>query len=568
MKEEQRAPTSGPTHAPGRRPGARVLGAAVIAAVLIVGLGFIDGNQDQMLLKIYKGIDVFGKVYKEVSLNYVDEVDPDAFIEAGIDGMLETLDPYTVFIGENEGDEIDLVTNGKYGGIGVTISIRNGEIIIVDLMEGFSAAKQGLQVGDRILDIDGTPITPDNFRMIRGLVRGAPGTELKMRVQREGEAGPLEYVLIREEITVKNVSYTGFVKEGIGYIRLERFSRTAGDDLRNAIKTLKAGGELRGVILDLRNNPGGLLDMAVDVVSKFVPERSLVVSTRGRALDSERKYYSSETPMLPDVPLAVVVNDGSASASEIVAGAIQDLDRGVIVGERTFGKGLVQTITRLSETTSLKITTARYYTPSSRCIQILDYAHHDRDGSPVRVSDSLQQEYRTSNNRIVYGGGGIMPDSVVSEKTQSTLLEALNRKAMFFSFANRYAARIKSLPENFVITDEILTEFQQYLREKGFSYEEEAETKIAELRSLASRDRYSKEFMDELTHLETHVVDERDRAFERYEDEVRRALTVEITGRMKGEAARIEASFGGDTQLLAAIGILENAKTYRAILSP
>ncbi|MBE0556005.1 MAG: S41 family peptidase, partial [Proteobacteria bacterium] len=346
---------------------------------------------------------------------YVDAVDPDVFIHAGIDGMLETLDPYTVFIGENEGDEIDLVTDGKYGGVGITISVRQGEIIIVGLMEGFSAAKQGLQVGDRIIDIDGSVITAETFRTVKTLVRGAPGTEIRMRIEREGEPEPLEFVLIREEITVKNVSYAGYVETGIGYIKLDRFSRTAGDDLRNAIKTLKGEGELKGVVLDLRNNPGGLLDMAVDVVSKFVPEKSLVVSTRGRLADSERRYLSSEMPMVAEIPMAVLVNDGSASASEIVAGAVQDLDRGVIVGHRTFGKGLVQTITRLSEATSLKITTARYFTPSGRCIQILDYAHHNQDGSPAVIVDSLQEEYRTAARRIVYGGGGILPDSVVED---------------------------------------------------------------------------------------------------------------------------------------------------------
>lgn len=556
---------------PRRRAGggrARTVGTVLVLAVLAFSLGFVSGNQDEMLLKIYRGIDVFGKVYKEVSLNYVDSIDPDAFIHAGIDGMLETLDPYTVFIGEHEGDEIDLVTNGKYGGIGVTISIRDGQIIIVGLMEGFSAARQGLQVGDRILDIDSTEITSENFQQVRSLVRGAPGTEIRMRIQREEEPEPLEFVLLREEITVKNVSYAGFVEDGVGYIRLDRFSRTAGDDLRNAIRSLKASGALKGVILDVRDNPGGLLDMAVDVVSKFVPEKSLVVSTRGRSPDSERKYYSSETPMLPDVPMAVLVNEGSASASEIVAGAMQDLDRGVIVGNRTFGKGLVQTITRLSETTSLKITTARYYTPSDRCIQILDYAHHNQDGSPVRVTDTLREEYRTSKNRIVYGGGGILPDSVVSEGSRSKLLETLNRKAMIFSFANRYAVREKTLPDDFVVTDALLKEFKQYLAEKNFVYEEEAESRIAELKQFASRDRYSKEFVDELAHLQTHIDEEKERAFERFEAEIREALNVEIRGRLLGESARVEATFAGDRQLQTALGILTNPQVYGAMLAP
>lgn len=538
---------------------------AIVAAAL--SLAFMSVNQDETLLKIYKGIDVFGKVYREVSLNYVDVIDPDKFIHAGIDGMLETLDPYTVFIGEDESDEIDLVTSGKYGGVGVTISVRNGQVIVVGLLEGFSAAKQGILVGDRVIAIDTTMITPENLGSVRNLVRGTPGTEIRMTIEREGEPQRIEFVLVREEITVKNVSYAGYVQPGIGYIKLDRFSRTAGDDLRSAIKTLKVGGALKGLVLDLRNNPGGLLDMAVDVTSKFVPESSLVVSTRGRSEDSERKYISTEVPMLPDVPMAVLVNDASASASEIVAGALQDLDRGVIVGTRTFGKGLVQTISRLSETSSLKITTARYYTPSGRSIQILDYVHHNEDGSPAIVADTLRKEYRTRSNRPVYGGGGILPDSVVPEAAPSRLFENLNRQGMFFGFANRYAARVKTLPANFEVTDGLLEEFRRYLEEKGFTYEEAAESKIAELRELASRDRLGEDFRARLDQLTSLCNEEKKRAFVRFEDELREALKAEIVGRLSGEESRLVATFASDRQLASAIGIVKDKRVYTSILA-
>src|SRR3972149_2159105 len=339
----------------------------MIVVVMYLALGLIVVSDHDLYLKIYRGIDTFGKVYKEISTNYVDEIDPDRFMRAGIDGMLKTLDPYTVYIGEREGDEIDLVTNGKYGGVGITIGLRDGLVTAVNLLDGFSASKQGIRVGDHILEVDGKSLTGDSFDTVRSLVRGAPGTEVRMKVEREGEPAPLEFVLIREEIAVRNVTFAGTMSDGIGYIKLERFSRTAGDDVRLALRDLKSKGGLKGIILDLRDNPGGLLDMAVDVVSKFLPESSLVVTTKGRRQDSDRSYLTMEKPMAVDVPLAVLVDRGSASASEIVAGAIQDLDRGVIVGTRTFGKGLVQKISRLTETASLKITTARYYTPSGRC---------------------------------------------------------------------------------------------------------------------------------------------------------------------------------------------------------
>ena len=456
--------------------------AALIVATSLVSLviltGFYGMGDSDMFLKIHRGIDLFGKVYKEIATNYVDEVDPERFMKAGIDGMLKTLDPYTVYIGEKDNDEIDLVTTGKYAGVGITIGLRDGIVTVINPIEGFSAAKQGIQSGDRILEIDGTAITGLPMEDVRLLVRGAPGTTLKMKVEREGETVPLEFVLVREEIPVRNVSYADFVEEGVGYIRLERFSRTAGDDVRNALKELKAKGSIQSLVLDLRDNPGGLLDVAVDVVSKFVPDSSLVVTTRGRKSEADRKYYSVEKPFLPDVPLAVLVDRGSASASEIVAGAIQDLDRGVIVGTRTFGKGLVQTITRLSDNTSLKITSGRYYTPSGRSIQEIDYFHRSKEGVFTVKPDSLRKEYRTAHNRRVFEAGGIRPDSIVTEEAHGRFIQELHRKAMFFKFANQYAIRSKSLPDDFNVSADLLKEFEKFVREKEFTYQEEAEAKL------------------------------------------------------------------------------------------
>ena len=529
--------------------------------------GFVaEGGDAEYYLKIYRGIDAYSKVYKEITINYVDSLDPEEFMRAGIDGMLRTLDPYTVYIGEKENDEIDLITNGKYGGVGITIGLRDGYVTVINLLEGFSAAKQGVEVGDRIIEVEGKATKGTSLEGIRQFVRGAPGTELKMRIEREGEKKPIDFVLMREEISVHNITYAGYVVDGIAYVRLERFSRTAGDDLRNTIKDLRTKGELKGLVLDLRDNPGGLLESAVEVVSKFVPESSLVVSTRGRKSDSERKYYSLEEQMLKDVPTAVLVNRFSASASEIVGGAIQDMDRGVVIGTRTFGKGLVQTITRLSENASLKITTARYYTPSGRCIQEVDYWHRDGDGNVTTKPDSLRREFRTAHNRRVWESGGILPDTIVSDTVRNMYLEELNHKSMLFKYANHFASEKKMVPDTFEVTNAIIDDFEAFIKDKGFEYQDEGEVKLKELRTLAANARYDQSFLDGISKLEHELKVSSGKQIHRYQEDIRVALKTEILARMKGDKARFESSFATDKQLQTAISILKNKKTYDKLL--
>jgi len=307
--------------------------------------------------------------------------------------------------------------------------------------------------------------------------------------------------------------------------------------------------------------------MAVDVASKFLPESTLVVSTRGRRGDSEHKYYSTVTPLLPSVPLALLVDRGSASASEIVAGAIQDVDRGIIVGTRTFGKGLVQTITRLSENSSLKITSGRYYTPSGRSIQEIDYFHRTKDGVFTVKPDSLRREYFTAHRRPVFEGGGIAPDSTVPDEAAGVVLDELSRKAMFFKYANYFASQRKSIPDHFKVSDEILKDFEAFLKEKGFRYEEEAEGKLRELRELAGKARYGKSFSQGVEEVLKAVEAEKARGFERYDKELRTALALEIVARLKGEKAAIEASFPSDRQLKVAIKLLESKVAYTRLLA-
>ena len=538
----------------------RIAGVGIVLAVLLFS-GFMMAPESTLFLKISKSIDVFGRVYREVATSYVDEIDPEKFMEAGIDGMLGTLDPYTVYIDKENGDEVDLLTNGKYGGVGVTIGMRDGAVRVISVMDGYSAQRQGVFPGDRFLEIAGVKVTGLKPDEIRSLTRGEPGSEVKVLIEREGEPKPLEFVLIREEIQVKNVTYSGMVEDGIGYIRLERFSRRAGDEVRQSIKEMKLNGELRGLVLDLRGNPGGLLDAAVDVVSKFVPRGSLVVSTRGRRPETDKKYMSGEEPLLASVPLVLLTDRNSASASEIVAGSLQDLDRALIVGTRTFGKGLVQTIVPLNYGAQLKITTARYYIPSGRSIQEIDYMHRDKNGVFAVTPDSLRREFKTSRGRAVQELGGITPDSTVTQETDGPMVRELQRKSLFFKYANRYVNE-HARDSITTVTPAILQGFRAYLEKEKFDFQEESEKHVSELRTIAERSHYSKEVMNDIDHLTTILQKEKERGFERYQNAIEEELRIELMARVKGERGRIEASFRTDKQLTVATALLRDQKQY------
>jgi carboxyl-terminal processing protease len=544
-----------------RRGKFTLAGAAVAAALVLAGFRLADND---FFFRMNKSIDIFGRVYREVAVNYVDDLDPEHFMEAGIDGMLTTLDPYTTFYNDKEGDEVDLITTGKYGGIGISIGVRDGKITIINLMEGYSAQRQGLQPGDRIIAVDGVPITnvrPDN---VRGMTRGPAGSEVRVLIERDGEPKPLEFVLVREEIQLKNVTYAGLLDGGIGYIRLERFSANAGDEVAEAIHTLKSKGDIKGMVLDLRGNPGGLLTMAVSVVEKFVPRGSLVVSMKGRRPESEKKFFASEDPVLPDVPLVVLIDRGSASASEIVAGAIQDLDRGVILGTRSFGKGLVQTITPLVYNTQLKITTAKYYTPSGRCIQEIDYAKRNIDSVLAITPDSLRKEFRTLKGRPEYERGGIHPDTLVSVPAQSRLEGELLRKAMFYRFALDYAAKRQAAKPG---DDQLFNEFKMFLEKEKFAWQDESEVKLEEFAKTAAKGSPSAEVTAGIERLRDQLKKEKVNAVDREKHDIIVELKVQLASRLTGERGRIEASLPDDVQLSAARGLILSKGEYARRLS-
>ena len=540
----------------------------ILLTAFALFLGVNVSGDDDIYEKINRNMDLFGQVYKEIALNYVDEIDADKFITAGIDGMLATLDPYTNYIDERNRDQIDLITTGKYGGVGITVGVRDSMIYITEVMNGYEAQKKGLRVGDKIIAIDGSNISKDKVDNMRTLIRGPVGTDVIVKILRDDEE--VDFTLTRQEIILKNVSYFGYLEpkdKGIGYIKLDRFTNISESEVENALKTLKSTGELKGLVLDLRNNGGGLLDAAIGILNKLVPQNSLLVITKGKRSDSERKFFSKEDPILPaDVPLAVLINSSTASASEIVAGAIQDLDRGIIVGTKSFGKGLVQQIKDLDKRSQIKITGSRYFTPSGRWIQEKNYFKENKYGVFVDKDKYDQNEFKTLNGRIVKSYGGITPDVEVKIEPESETHSALMAKDMYFKFTNYYLDKNPGLKAA-VPNDELFTEFQNFLQEKNFTYETQIEKKIKEIEQIASDKKYDPEIKSMLDKVEIQAQSEEQKEMLLAKDEILMSIVNEINTRIITESEQIEATFPYDIQLVDAVKILENKPEYSRLLS-
>ncbi len=539
--------------------------------ILLIAFAFFLGanvsGDDDLYEKINRNMDLFGQVYKEIALNYVDEIDADKFITAGIDGMLATLDPYTNYIDERNRDQIDLITTGKYGGVGITVGVKDSMIYITEVMNGYEAQKKGLRVGDKIIAIDGSSISKDKVDNMRNLIRGPVGTDVKVKILREDEE--IDFNLTRQEIILKNVSYFGYIEpkeKGIGYIKLDRFTNISESEVENALKTLKSTGELKGLVLDLRDNGGGLLDAAIGILNKLVPKNSLLVITKGKRSDSERKFFSKEVPILPaDVPLAVLINSKTASASEIVAGAVQDLDRGIIVGTKSFGKGLVQQIKDLDKKSQIKITGSRYFTPSGRWIQEKNYFKENKYGVFVDNDKYDQNEFKTLNGRIVKSYGGITPDVEVKTEPESEVHSALLSKDMYFKFTNYYLEKNPGLKAA-APDDELFNEFENFLKEKNFTYESQIEKKLKEIEQLASEKKYDMDIKTMLDKVEIQAAAEEQKEIVLAKDEILRSIVNEINTRVITESEQIEAAFPFDIQLMDAVKILENKPEYNGLL--
>jgi carboxyl-terminal processing protease len=534
--------------------------------IIILFSGFFSGRDDTYF-QINKNIDLFARIYKEISFNYVDTINPEEFMRAGIRGMLGSLDPYTNFIDENKKDEIDLITNGKYGGVGVSIGVKGKDVTVVEVMDGYSAQRQGIRIGDILLEAGGKKITPDNVEDISSLVKGDPGSTVELKILRGEKNDTLTFNLIREEVIIKNITYYGFYPENSNnvYMKLSSFSRSAADEMKQDLKELRSQKEIKSVIFDLRGNPGGLLDVAVDICNKFLPKDKLIVSTKGRDDISQKQYLATQEPVLRDVSLVLLINDGSASASEIVAGAIQDHDRGVILGTKSYGKGLVQTITPLNYNTSLKITTAKYYTPSGRCIQKINYSSKN---NVYALPDSiLAASFLTDNKRVVYSAGGITPDTTVTFNIEGSITKDLLAHGIFFKFADHYYYHNPNQDYKKLNNDVLYSGFEKYLADQKFYFKSDAEIEIDKLMKDAQSKKLEEGLIADIKKVKTQLEKIDNSELRIYKNEIVSELKNELASRYMGTEGRIQESLNNDPQFQTALKIINNKPLYKKLLN-
>lgn len=535
--------------------------------ILVFSLGFSTlKNKD---LDLVKNLDIYYTLFRELNMFYVDETDPEELVTTSIDAMLSSLDPYTSFIPESDMDDFQFQTTGEYGGIGSLISRSEKRVIIAEPYEGFPAAKAGLLAGDVILKVDGVPTEDLEIESVSERLKGKPGTELVLDIERYGIENPFKVTLIREKISILNVPYFGMIDPGTGYIRVSNFTTGASAEVEKAFRELKKDHDLTSLVLDFRSNPGGLLIEAVRICNLFVDKGELIVSTRGKMNQWDSDYATTRNPVDNEIPLVVLVNRASASASEIVAGALQDLDRAVIIGQRTFGKGLVQTSRPLKYNAQLKVTTAKYYIPSGRCIQALDYTHRNPDGSVGMIPDSLITEFKTRNGRLVYDGGGIQPDFEVVPEMLSEISMQLYTQRMFFNFATQYRNNHEEIaaPESYSISDVDYDLFKAFIEENDFQFQTASEKVFKQLLESAKREKYYSLAEDEFASLEEKLSHNNLKDLETFEDEIRQILTEEIVNHYYYRAGRIVSQIQQDIQLDKAREVLSEPGMLKEVLS-
>ena len=552
--------------------------------VLMLPLAMV-AQEKQNNFEISKSIDIYNSLLRELNLNYVDEINPGELNETAIDAMLKEMDPYTVFIPESEIENYKLMTTGEYGGIGALIQYDGEYTRISDPYEGWPAQKAGLQAGDAILSVNGVDTHHKSTEQVSELLKGQPGTEVSLKIKRYGVEKPIEKTLKREKVKIDNIPYSTVFDNDIAYISLSGFTREAGKEMKEKLVAMEKDHALKGVVIDLRGNGGGLLNEAVDIVNLFIPKGKPVVSMKGKTPTACSVHSTNNEPVDLQVPLAILVDGASASASEIVSGAIQDYDRGVIIGQRTFGKGLVQNILPLSYNTQMKVTVAKYYIPSGRCIQEIDYSKNGKrktengklaedtinaSRSTIDSQDTLGKPFVTEAGRTVYEGHGISPDVKIELPKYATVTAYLYAKNYIFDYATKFAHEHASIApaKDFKIDDTTYDDFQRFVKEKSFTYTTESEKSLDDLKKCAEAEGYLESIRPQMESLEKQLQADKENDLAKNRKDIEELLRLEIVGRYYYQVGRIVASLENDDELQEAFRILLDKNRYESILKP
>ncbi|MFN8430780.1 MAG: S41 family peptidase [Spirosomataceae bacterium] len=540
----------------------------LLIILLISALGFSAYKTDDRLFEIAKNIDVFATLYKELNASYVDEINPTKAMRIGIQAMLKELDPYTVFYPEDEIEDYFTMNVAAYNGIGATIEHFEGNHLVVMLYENSPADKSGLKIGDKILKINGVDITNRSEAEFGRLLKGQTGTSVKLQLSRFGQNKPMEITVSRDVVKTPNVPHYGMITDDVGYIQLTDFSQTAAKEIKNATIELKDKG-MKNLVLDLRGNPGGLLQMAVEICNFYLPKGKLVVETRGKVKDWNAKYVTKEQPLDTEVPIVVLINGRSASASEIVSGTLQDYDRAVLIGQRSYGKGLVQITKDLTFGTKMKVTTSKYYIPSGRCIQAIDYGHRNADGTFGKLPDSLRVAFTTKNGRKVWDGAGIDPDIQTRKDSKSELLAEMNKQKVLFDYATKYYfEHIDKKPkENFSLTDQEMAAFENWLKTSRFNYKTAEQKQVDLLQKGIQTSGDFDKIKGNLSEIKKVVDAQANAQLKKDIGQIKEELELEILGRYYYQKAMKFVSFEKDEDIQEALRLFKNPEKYKSILA-
>ncbi len=537
---------------------------------LFIILFLVSGTSlfSQNLFEVSKNMEIFSDIYKQLDLNYVDDIKPGQLMKTGIDAMLETLDPYTNYIPESDIEDYKFMTTGQYGGVGASILKRDEYIVISEPYKGFAADKAGIIAGDVLLEINGNSTKNKSVDDVSNFLKGEPGSNIKLKIKRDDTV--MDFVVSRENIQIDNIPYSGMLNDHIGYIRLNSFTQNAGKDVKDAFIKLREGGKLKGLVFDLRGNGGGLLNEAVNIANIFVDKDQVIVNTKGRLASSNSSYKTMMPAVDKEIPVVFIVDKNSASASEILAGSMQDLDRAVILGQRSYGKGLVQNVLPVSYNAQVKVTVAKYYIPSGRCIQAIDYSHKDAEGNAGHVPDSLITAFKTHNGRTVFDGGGIEPDVLMDPKKYSNIAQNLMAKYLVFDFATKFKKEHTTIAgaKEFIITDDIYSDFLSFIKTKNFDdYKTPSEKMLEEIKKNTEKEKYFDHIQSEYDALKAKLIASKTHDLENNRYEISELLRDELLTRYYYQKGKIEASLESDPEIARAKEVVDNPENYQSLLA-